>query len=207
MRFIYNDGGLHRAFRVTRFIYNDRGLYRAFRGMRFIYNDGGQYRAFRVMRFIYNDGGLYRAFRMTRSIYNDRGLYRACRGMRFIYNDGGLYGAFRVMKFIYNDGGLYRALMYQSIPSLTIPPGNPRGFSRSSCPRGVGFSLPCLALGSARGVLNQSKSSIILEKSAVLAMSLKQLSSSTFHMFIYAGSEQCDLVPIYKYTAYQNLSR
>ena len=44
---------------------------------------------------------------------------------------------------------------------------------------GVGFSLFCLARGSAlgfaRGVLNQSKSSIILEKSAILALSLKQL--------------------------------
>ena len=84
----------------------------------------------------------------------------------------------------------YCEIMYQSIPGL--------GFARFSCP-GVGFSLPCLA----RGVLNQSKSSIILEKSAILAMSLKQLSipntltGYSFHMFIYARSEQCDLVPIY----------
>ena len=52
--------------------------------------------------------------------------------------------------------------------------------------------------------------SIILEKSAILAMSLRQLSSSSFHMFLYARSEQCDLVPIYTITntrtAYQNLS-
>ena len=46
---------------------------------------------------------------------------------------------------------------------------------------GVGFSLLCLARGSARGVLNQSKSSIILEKSAILAMSLKQLTFPEFH--------------------------
>ena len=31
--------------------------------------------------------------------------------------------------------------------------------------------------------------SIILEKSAILAMSLRQLSSSSFHMFLYARSE------------------
>ena len=35
--------------------------------------------------------------------------------------------------------------MYQSIPSLTIPPGDPRGFARSHCPRGrvlAQLSLP-----------------------------------------------------------------
>ena len=87
--------------------------------------------------------------------------------------------------------------MYQSIPSLTIPPpGDPRGFAHSSCPRGRVFaSLSCP--GFCPGVSNQSKSLIILKKSAIFALSLKQLSSSSFHMFIYAGSEQCDLVPIY----------
>ena len=39
------------------------------------------------------------------------------------------------------------SIMYQSIPCLTIPPGGPRGFARSSCPRGR-FSLLCLARGS-----------------------------------------------------------
>ena len=33
------------------------------------------------------------------------------------------------------------------------------------------------------------------EKSAIFALSLKQLSSSSFHIFIYARSEQCDLDP------------
>ena len=47
-------------------------------------------------------------------------------------------------------------LMYQSIPSLTIPPGD----SHILIAPGVGFSLLCLA----QGVLNQSKSSIILKK-------------------------------------------
>ena len=87
---------------------------------------------------------------------------------------------------------LLETLMYQSIPSQTFPPppGDPRD-SHILVPPGVGFSLLCLA----RGVLNQSKSSIILKKSAIFALSLKQLSSSSFHMFIYARSEQCDLGP------------
>ena len=34
-------------------------------------------------------------------------------------------------------------IMYQSIPSLTITPGNPRGFARSHC------------LGGGGGILNQ----------------------------------------------------
>ena len=93
--------------------------------------------------------------------------------------------------------------MYQSIPSLTIPPppqATP-GDSHVVVSQGIGFSLLCLA----RGVLNQSKSSIILGKSAILALSLKQLSSSSFHMFIYARSEQCDLVPIYTITNTQRI--
>ena len=91
-------------------------------------------------------------------------------------------------------------IMYQSIPSLTIPPGDPRGFAHSSCPRGRVFApLSC------PGVLNQSKSSIILKKSAIFALSLKQLSSSSFHMFIYARSGLCDLVPIYTITNTQRI--
>ena len=80
--------------------------------------------------------------------------------------------------------------MYQSIPSLTIPPpGDPRGFAHSSFPRGRVFApLSC------PGVLNESKSLIILKKARFL-LSLKQLSSSSsFHMFIYTRSEQRDLV-------------
>ena len=82
-------------------------------------------------------------------------------------------------------------IMYQSIPSLTIPPrGDPRGFAHSSCPWSRVFApLSC------PGVLNQSKSSIILKKSAIFALSLKQMGSGSFHMFIYARSEQCDLGP------------
>ena len=79
--------------------------------------------------------------------------------------------------------------MYQSIPSLTISsPGDPWGFAHSSCPWDRVFApLSC------PGVLNQSKSLIVLKKSAIFALSLKQLSSSSFHMFIYARIEQRDL--------------
>ena len=55
------------------------------------------------------------------------------------------------------------------------------------------------------GVLNQSKSSIILKKSAIFALSLKQMSSNSFPMFIYARSEQCDLCPIYTITNTQRI--
>ena len=94
--------------------------------------------------------------------------------------------------------------MYQSIPSLNISQGEPPGLAHSSCPRGrVFYPLSC------PGVSNQSESSIILKKSAIFVLSLKQLSSSSFHIFIYARSEQCNLRPhlhYNKYTAYQNLS-
>ena len=46
-------------------------------------------------------------------------------------------------------------------------------------------------------VLNQSKSSIIFKKCTIFTLSLKQMGSCSFHMFIYARSEQCDLGPIY----------
>ena len=85
------------------------------------------------------------------------------------------------------------------------PPGRPPGFAHSSCP-GVGFSLLCLARGFDRGwVFNQGKSLIILKKTAIFALSLKQLSSSSFHMFIYARGEQLDLVPIYTITNTQRI--
>ena len=81
--------------------------------------------------------------------------------------------------------------MHQSIPSLNIPPGDPRGFAHFSCPWGRVFA-PLFCPG--MGVLNQSKSSIILKKSAIFA---KQMSSSLFHMFIYARSAQCNSGSIY----------
>ena len=91
--------------------------------------------------------------------------------------------------------------MYKSIPSLTIPPGDPRGFAHSSCLWGRVFApLSCPGW-----ILNQSKSSIILKKSAFFALSLKQMSSSSFHMFIYARSEQCDLCLIYTITNTQRI--
>ena len=77
------------------------------------------------------------------------------------------------------------------------PPRATPGDSHILVAPGVGFSPRSLARG---GVLNQSKSWIILKKSAIFALSLKQLSSSSFHMFIYARSEKRDLVPIYTIT-------
>ena len=95
-------------------------------------------------------------------------------------------------------------VMHRSVPILTIPLGDPRDSHILVAP-GVGFSLLCLARESAPGeVLNQNKSSIILKKSAIFALSLKQTNSSSFNMFIYAISEQSDLGPIYTIT-YQNL--
>ena len=71
--------------------------------------------------------------------------------------------------------------------------GRPPGFAHLSCPRGRVFSplfCPgvCPGVCPGKGVLNQSN----FEKSAIFALSLKQLSSSSFHMFIYARSEQRD---------------
>ena len=80
------------------------------------------------------------------------------------------------------------------------------GLGRTIIAPGVGFSLLCLAGRSAPGeVLNQSKSLIISRKSVIFALSLKQMSSSSFHMFIYARSEQCDLGPIYTITNTQRI--
>ena len=80
------------------------------------------------------------------------------------------------------------------------PPRATLGDSQILVAPGVGFLPPSLTRGFSRGVLNQSKSKIILKKSAIFALSLKQLSSSSFHMFIYAKSEKRDLVPIYTIT-------
>ena len=80
-------------------------------------------------------------------------------------------------------------IMYQSIPSLTISPGDARGFAHSSCPWGRVFApLSC------PGVLNQNENAIILKKSTNFALLFKQRSSSTFDMLIYARSQQCDLI-------------
>ena len=68
-----------------------------------------------------------------------------------------------------------------------------RVFAPLSCP------------GVCSGVLNQSKSSIIFLKIAIFHLSLKQLSSSSLYMFIYARSERCDLIPIYIITNTQRI--
>ena len=85
--------------------------------------------------------------------------------------------------------------------SVNSKPDHPPGDSHILFAPVVGFSLLCLA----RGVLNQSKSLIILKISAIFALSLKQLIGSSFHMFIYTRSEQCDLVPIYTITNTQRI--
>ena len=72
-------------------------------------------------------------------------------------------------------------------------PGRPLGISHILVAPGIGFHSFVLPGGLPGGVLNQSKSLTILKKSVIFALSLKQLSSSSFHMFIYARSEQCDL--------------
>ena len=91
--------------------------------------------------------------------------------------------------------------MYQSIPSLTIPPGDPRGFAHPSCPRGPVFApLSCPGVCPGVGGFKSKKRFDNFEKSAIFALSLKQLSSSSFHMVTYAGSEQCDLVSIHTIT-------
>ena len=48
-----------------------------------------------------------------------------------------------------------------------------------------------------KGALDQFDN---FEKNAIFTLSLKQMSSSSFHTFIYARSEQCDLGPIYTIT-------
>ena len=101
-------------------------------------------------------------------------------------------------------------IMYQSIPSLTtLPPATLRDSHILVAP-GVGFSLLRLARGSAwgssQGALIESKSWIILrKKNAIYPLSLKQMGSSSFYMFIYAKSEQCDLGPIYTITNTQHI--
>ena len=94
-------------------------------------------------------------------------------------------------------------IMYQSIPSLTTPPPHRAtpGDSHILVAPGIGFLLLYLA----RGVLNQSKSSIILRKNAISGLSLKQIGSSSFYMFIHARSEQCDVCPIYTITNTQRV--
>ena len=82
-----------------------------------------------------------------------------------------------------------------------LPRVTPRGFAHSSCPWGRVFAPP-----SCPGVLNQSKSSIILrKKDAIFALSLEQMGSSSFHMFIYARNKKCDLGPIHTITNTQRI--
>ena len=78
------------------------------------------------------------------------------------------------------------------------PPGDPWGFAHSSCHWGLVFaSLYSWGLPPGGGVLNQRKSSIIsIEKSAIFALSLKQMAAPFIGLYIYARSEQCDSGPV-----------
>ena len=87
--------------------------------------------------------------------------------------------------FVKSNTKRFTEFMYQSIPRLTIPPGDLRGFSHSSCPWGRVFApLSCPRVCPGGGVLNQSKSSIILKKSAIFALSLKQMGNSSSCVYI-----------------------
>ena len=94
--------------------------------------------------------------------------------------------------------------MYQSIPSLTIPPpppppNDPREFAHSCYPSGRVFApLSCPAGGG--GGLKSKQKFDNFEKSAISALSLKQLSISSFDMFIYARIEQPNTIPNYTIT-------
>ena len=99
-----------------------------------------------------------------------------------------------------------------SIPSLTIPPSDPRGFAHSSCPRGRVFtplSCPGVYPGFCPGVLNQSKSSIILKKARFLLCLLNNRVAALFICLymLEASSVTYSHLHYNKHTAYQNLSR
>ena len=102
--------------------------------------------------------------------------------------------------------------MYQ--PDHHLPPPGAPGDSHILVAPGVGFRSSVLPGGLPRGrVLNQSKSSIILKKGATFSL-LKQMGSISFHMFIYARSEQYDLTggpayllgPVYTTTNTQHIA-
>ena len=48
LRLIYSDGGLYRAYRVSKLINSDGGLYRAYRSV-LMYSEGGLYKAYRML--------------------------------------------------------------------------------------------------------------------------------------------------------------
>ena len=67
--------------------------------------------------------------------------------------------------------------------SVNSKPEHPSRDSHIAVAPGVGFLLFFLTRGSARGVLNQNKNSIILKKARFLHCHLNKLkSSSSFHM-------------------------
>ena len=74
------------------------------------------------------------------------------------------------------------------------PPGQPPEIRTFYLPLGSGFPSSVLSGGLPGGGGIKSKEKFDnFEKSAIFALSLKQMSSSSFHMFKYARSEQYDL--------------
>ena len=63
--------------------------------------------------------------------------------------------------------------MYQSIPSLTIPPGDPQGFARSQYP-GVGFSPNFLFAPGGRGFELEKSSTVPKEKCGNFSICFKE---------------------------------
>ena len=76
------------------------------------------------------------------------------------------------------------------------PPGAP-GDSHILVAPGVGFLLLCLARGSARGVLNQSKSSIILKKARFFISLLNNWVAAPFICLYMLEVSSMTIVPIY----------
>ena len=62
----------------------------------------------------------------------------------------------------FNQPSNYICLMYQSIPSLTTPPGDPRGFARSNCPGGRVYAQ--LSLPGGQGFELEEFSTVLKDK-------------------------------------------
>ena len=77
--------------------------------------------------------------------------------------------------------------LYVSVNSKPdhLPPRVTPGDSHIPVVPGFGLSLLCLARGSARGGLKSKQKFDNFEKKAQYFLSLKQMSSSSFDMFIY----------------------
>ena len=113
---------------------------------------------------------------------------RGLQGCKYLRNS---YTHFRLQGYPFYLHRPFLTFYTNSKPDHPPPRSTPED-SYILVASGVGFSLPCLARRSARGILNQNKNSIILKKARFLLCHFK--SSSSFHMFTYARSEQCDFI-------------